>query len=77
MDTSPVRKRGDWGYVWRSEDGKMGGLVRYTLRHRVRLLLGVHGQMHNGEYLFDTPPSWKYPRFNKFLNRVINLIPDY
>jgi hypothetical protein len=59
-----MKRIGDW---------KIGH--RYTLRHRVRLILGVHGQQHDGEYLFDKPPSWKYPRLNKLLNKVINLIP--
>lgn len=59
---------GDW---WKGNSKN-----RYSLRHRVRLLFGIHGQMCSGEYLFDYPKSWKYPRFNKFLNKIINLIPS-
>ena len=53
---------------------KHKGYKGYTLRHWVRLKIGIHGMMHDGEYLF--PYSWKYPRFNKILNKIVNLIPE-
>lgn len=56
---------------WCIKEGDV--IVRLTLRHKVRLFIGIHGQMHDGTYLF--PKSWKYPRLNRFLNKVINLIP--
>lgn len=56
---------------WCIRDGER--IVRLTLRHKVRVLIGIHGQMHNGEYLF--PKSWKYPRWNRMLNKLVNLIP--
>jgi hypothetical protein len=69
-----IQKKGDWGYMQETTTGER--LIRHTLRHRVRILLGVHGQQHDGEWLFNIPPSWKYPRLNRILNRIINAIPS-
>lgn len=66
---------------WKYADGS------YTLRHKVRLFLGINGQMHNGMYTFSLPSCIpvKYHRFlydlmfrlriDQILDGAIRLIP--
>jgi len=55
-----VTKRGDWSY-WQG-----GHLLGHTLRHRIRLWIGLDGLMHNGDYVF------KRVRYGTRLHRLLN-----
>lgn len=74
-----VYKRGDWSY-WRENDPELVAIgygrecfVRYTLRHKVRLLIGIHGNMSDRDYFFDCTSGSTILR--KVLNFIVNLIP--
>jgi hypothetical protein len=53
-------KRGDRSY-WQGNR-----FIGYTLRHRLRLLIGVLGQMQTGEYLY------RRVRYGSLLHRLLN-----
>ncbi len=70
-DTVDVVKRvkvGDWGYF----TGK--SFSGYTVRHKVRLLIGIRGSLTT-EYYFFSLPYWMPTFVNKGLNKIVNLIP--
>ena len=39
---------------YNNENGDSG----YTLRHKIRLALGVHGERHDGSWCFGHLPKW-------------------
>ena len=47
--------------------------VCYSLRHFVRLKIGVHGSLGNGYYFYNIAMNKK--RLNNLLNRLVNIIP--
>jgi hypothetical protein len=62
--TRPLTKRGDWSY-WRGKTI----FVKYTWKHKIRLLIGIQGRMQTGEYVFKRV---KYgARFHRFLNHFL------
>ena len=71
-------KKGDWSF-WskRSEEMIKEGygeekFERYTLRHKVRLFVGIHGSINERYYFYD----FMNGKCNKTLNFLINLIPS-
>lgn len=55
-----TKLRGDWSY-W-----KGNVFVKYTWRHRIRLLIELNGKMPGGDYVF------KRVRYGSRLHRILN-----
>lgn len=51
--------KGDWGWWKESPESsvKLGGgkemFCGYTIRHKIRLFIGIRGQMQSGDYLYE------------------------
>lgn len=61
-------KQGDWGYF----TGK--AFSAYTLRHKVRLWIGIQGNLSEDYYFFSLP-KWMPTFVNRILNKIVNKIP--
>jgi hypothetical protein len=49
-------------------------MIKLTLKHKIRLLVGIHGQTQDGTYLYFKniiAPKW----LNKLLNTIIGFKP--
>lgn len=63
--------KGDWGWFKKTCGICVGhgwgteSFCGYTIRHKLRFLIGIHGQMQDGSYLF------RFRKFNWLLNRLI------
>ena len=64
--------KGDWGYFKENSQrlieigfGKEA-FSHYTLRHKIRLFIGIHGQMQDGSYCFGN-----FDKFPKFLQKPL------
>jgi len=74
-----MSKKGDWGLFKEpsevlKEQGVGALFLRHTLRHKVRLLIGVNGCLTNRYYFFV--PTTNKPKLNYTLNTLVNLIPS-
>jgi len=64
--------KGDWGWfsgacgVCVGHDWGKEVFRRYTLKHKIRLWIGTHGQRHDGSYVFS-----HLRRFDWILNHLI------
>jgi hypothetical protein len=58
--TEPIKLRGDWSY-WHGDR-----FLWYTVKHRIRLLIGLHGVLQDGQYIF------KRVRYGSRLHNVLN-----
>lgn len=67
----------DWGYFKKEVvNGKETvTFLGYTLRHRLRLFMGMNGMHHNGQYTYSVP-NWGSVSFQKkmywFMNKIGN-----
>lgn len=76
--------KGDWAWYKETSLERVEAgfgketFVRYTLKHKLRLLLGMHGQQHDGSYCygnFDWVPSKKLQKkLYRFMFKVGNPI---
>lgn len=46
---------------------------KYTLRHKIRLFFGIHGQMQDGSYCFDVP-NWGSIKTKKMMYKFMYYI---
>jgi hypothetical protein len=56
----PIKRLGDWSY-WHDDR-----FLWYTIKHRIRLLIGLDGVLQDGQYIF------KRVRYGSRLHDVLN-----
>ena len=59
---------GDWGWFLETKNKAAFKFIRYTWRHRIRLLIGIDGNMGSGEYTF------KRVKFRGRLHMLLNKV---
>ena len=60
---------GDWGWFLETKNKDVFKFIRYTWRHRIRLWIGINGNMGGGEYIFKRVKF--RGRLHNFLNRML------
>ena len=61
---------GDWGWFLETKNKAVFKFIRYTWRHRIRLWIGIDGNMGGGEYTFKRVKF--RGRLHRLLNRVLS-----